>query len=98
MIVLGGAGLLASWVLDEMKRKGTVPRRASHDRISDPETDDHLTAAIENTFPASAPYQVSNPTSHEADRPVHRRPAAIDPASIARQVELLEEKRGERGN
>lgn len=97
VIILGAAGLLASWVVDEMKRAGGGSRgRGNRARLSEPEREDHLTAAIENTFPASDPYQVSSPTSQEADRPIHRRPAVIDPASIARQVELLERKRGER--
>lgn len=98
MVALAGAGLLVSWALDEVKRSGAAARRkASGDGVSEQDRDDELTSAIENTFPASDPYQVSSPTAHEAGRSPYRRPAAIDPASVQRQVELLERKRAGRG-
>lgn len=94
LLAIGSAALVASWVLDKMRRRGASEGHPpSRDRISDPEANGRLTAAIENTFPASDPYEVGNTTAHSADRPIHRRPAVIDPRSIERQAELLDRKR-----
>jgi hypothetical protein len=96
LMILGAAGLLASWVLDELKQSDRT-RRDKQDRIAGQKREDNLTSAIENTFPASDPYQVGKPTAHDVGAPMNRRPAELDPASIARQVELLDRKRSEQG-
>ena len=42
------------------------------------ELEDQLEDALEQTFPASDPVSVGQPTSDKPDRPAHRRAPALD--------------------
>jgi len=61
-----------------------------------PETalEDELENALEATFPASDPVQIGSPTSETPDRPLHRRPAAIDKDLVDRLAREVGRKKG----
>lgn len=66
------------------------------DKPSRPELDRQLDEALKATFPASDPISVGEPSSTTPERPVHRRPAAIDKAlvrELAANVEAGKDKR-----
>lgn len=46
------------------------------------ELDDQLENALEDTFPASDPVSIGQPTSHKADRPAHRQAPEFNKALI----------------
>ena len=54
------------------------------ERKTENELREELKGALEATFPASDPVAVDSNSSAQPDRPVHRKPAALD-------VELVEE-------
>ncbi len=43
-----------------------------------PELENQLSKALEQTFPASDPVSIGQPTSTKADRPIHRRAPLVD--------------------
>lgn len=47
-----------------------------------PELENQLDKALEQTFPASDPVTVGQPTSNQPDRPADRRPPLIDKALV----------------
>lgn len=58
------------------------------------ELDRQLENALKDTFPASDPLSIGEPTGTEADRPLNRKPAEIDKVlvdELARRVERKHE-------
>lgn len=51
-------------------------------RPSDAELDKELDQALKATFPASDPVAIGDVSSAEPDRPLQRRPAALDKALV----------------
>lgn len=47
-------------------------------RLSKADLDGQLDAALKDSFPASDPVAIGEPSSTEADRPLNRRPAQLD--------------------
>jgi hypothetical protein len=58
------------------------------------ELEDELEEALEATFPASDPVQIGSPTSETPDRPIDRRPAALDKALVDKLACEVGRKKG----
>jgi hypothetical protein len=58
----------------------------------DPETERELDQALEQTFPASDPVAVAD-EDKEPVRPVDRRPAPLDRATVDRLAEQLDKRK-----
>lgn len=56
------------------------------------EQDKELDKALEQTFPASDAVNVAQETKSDFDRPVHRRPPAIDKKLVEKLAEEVGEK------
>jgi hypothetical protein len=52
--------------------------------IGKAELEKQLDQALEGTFPASDPISIGDVTTSTPDRPLHRKPAAIDQALVER--------------
>lgn len=63
-------------------------------RLSKADLDGQLDEALKDSFPASDPAAIGEPSSTGPDRPLNRRPAALDTAlvnELARNVEAAHE-------
>lgn len=65
-------------------------------RLSKADLDGQLDDALKDSFPASDPVTIGEASAAEPDRPLHRRPAALDTElvnELARHVEAAHETR-----
>jgi hypothetical protein len=53
-------------------------KRNKPEPLSNAELEKQLDNALQQTFPASDPTSIGEPTANEPDRPIHRRPALLD--------------------
>lgn len=60
-----------------MTRIKAQTKARTNDR-PDAELEEQLDQALEDTFPASDPIAIGDVTTAEPDRPLHRKPAALD--------------------
>jgi hypothetical protein len=60
--------------------------------LSNGELEEQLNEALKETFPASDPVSIGEPSGTEADRPIHRQPAKLDTELVNQMAKNVKAK------